>query len=1377
MAAPDLTDAPARLGRPGGAGPVRPTRAERWALGASFALVLGALLAQAPGRIVPETKLDVLVDPVRYLGRALSAWDPSAGFGRLQNQAVGYLFPMGAWTALAKAVGLPLWITQRLWLAAVVVVGIWGAHRLARSVGIASPGGRLVAAWAYGLAPATVAVAAFQSAGQLPYSLAPWVLVPLVEARPDSSPRRVAARSALFVLAMGGVNGAAAFAVLPLVAVWFLTRRHGRERTRLFLWWAGSVVLATLWWIVPLLVSVRYGVRFTAFTEQSALTTPTESATEILRGTGNWLSYLPIRGGHWLPGAFALSARPLAIVASVVVAAGGLVGSCRRDAPHRSWLVPSAVLGAVAIGIGYAGSGGGSFASLTHHLLDGPLAPFRNVQKFAAVVRLPLALGLGHLVATWSRPARPARLARPAVAPLAVLAIVLALVPAVGGHLVAPGSFAQVPTAWRDAARWLDAHEGTHRTLVLPGSAFGEYTWGRPLDEPLASLLEGDWAIRDLIPLGGNGSTRLLDGIDSALLGDSLPPGFTTALQRAGVRYLLVRNDLDLARTGGPSPTSVRRLLLAGGFHRVRSFGPSSDDRGSDGRVAPEPGDPRLDRHRELDVYAVAGSIDRVAAYPAAGALVVGGGPEALLDLPPGSVDGRATVLAVDEPAAGLARPVRVATDTARRRDVAFGAIRNNATYTLTPGERSPATGQPPQDRWPGDGPVDLTVARDLGAATISDDADHTKLLDAEGQPSAAFDGSPATAWVPDPDEPATGRWLQVTFDRPRAVPRVTVHIPSTAGIRVGSVTLSTDRGSTTGAIGPDGQVTLTAPAGTTRTVRITIASVVGGISTVPLGLSEVDLAGVTVRRTVVAASAGRGGTAAPARAVVLARLTRDRFDRYRTDEEAVLDREVDLSHPAWITGTATASPGPALDRLLASLAPAPTPTSITATASSHWRDQPAYEPAAAVDGNPATAWVSGPDVTAPELRLAWQGTATVHRIRVVSAPPPATDGFSQVSVIVGGHRYLRTLSAGGWLTIPATRATSLVLAFPRTDGSTGTRLVGVEEVSVDGLAGRTAVRARSTTAVDLPCGQGPEVRVDGKLVPTQLSTTVGALRDGQPAGWQACHPPTLTAGPHHVVAGPGSSTIVSTMVIGATRPPPSPAPRRVAVAAWGSQHRTLSVSAGAATIVATTENHNAGWHATLGGRELPAVRVDGWRQGWIVPAGSAGTIQLRYAPGRTQALGLAAGALAVLLLVAMATLGAVGLGARHPARAWSPPAERPWPEWVLVGLAVLAGVALGGPAVVLALPLLALPHRDRWLPAVAGVATLAAGAVALSDPDASLTNHVGTLSWPAQLLAVTAVLALAVSAVEGAAGSTRSSPGRRGRRRRRSGTTPAGSG
>src|SRR5262249_59338260 len=68
-------------------------------------------------------------------------------------------------------------------------------------------------------------------------------------------------------------------------------------------------------------------------------------------------------------------------------------------------------------------------------------------------------------------------------------------------------------------------------------------------------------------------------------------------------------------------------------------------------------------------------------------------------------------------------------------------------------------------------------------------------------------------------------------------------------------------------------------------------------------------------------------------------------------------------------------------------------------------------------------------------------------------------------------------------------------------------------------------------------------------------------------------------------------------------------------------------------------ENANAGWQATVNGRALPALRVDGWQQGWLVPAGTSGRVTLRYAPDRLYRLSLLAGLLGVVLLLGLALL------------------------------------------------------------------------------------------------------------------------------------------
>ena len=86
--------------------------------------------------IAPYTKLDLTANPLRFLARAANLWNSDLPFGQAQNQAYGYLFPHGAFFALGHSLGVPGWLTQRLWWAVLLTVGCWGVLRVAEALGI-----------------------------------------------------------------------------------------------------------------------------------------------------------------------------------------------------------------------------------------------------------------------------------------------------------------------------------------------------------------------------------------------------------------------------------------------------------------------------------------------------------------------------------------------------------------------------------------------------------------------------------------------------------------------------------------------------------------------------------------------------------------------------------------------------------------------------------------------------------------------------------------------------------------------------------------------------------------------------------------------------------------------------------------------------------------------------------------------------------------------------------------------------------------------------------------------------------------------------------------------------------------------------------------
>jgi len=179
-----------------------------------------------------------------------------------------------------------------------------------------------------------------------------------------------------------------------------------------------------------------------------------------------------------------------------------------------------------------------------------------------------------------------------------------------------------------------------------------------------------------------------------------------------------------------------------------------------------------------------------------------------------------------------------------------------------------------------------------------------------------------------------------------------------------------------------------------------------------------------------------------------------------------------------------------------------------------------------------------------------------------------------------------------------------------------------------------------------LPCGFGPRVLVNGVPEPTRALGTLGDLLDERPITFAACSPVTIRAGLNTIVEPDWEAFDLQTAVLDrsgraglAGWPASAPAPARVI--RWTPSVRQVEVDARQQEYLITDQNFNSGWQAAIAGRKLTALRLDGWKQAYLVPAGVHGVVTMSYGPEASYRRNLFGGlaALGLLLLVAVVPL------------------------------------------------------------------------------------------------------------------------------------------
>jgi arabinofuranan 3-O-arabinosyltransferase len=1292
---PEARPAPARPGR-------RP--AGGWlAHVIAVVLLVGLPFATSPGDIISDSKFELAVNPAGFLRAAFTLWNTQQ-FGQIQDQVVGYLFPMGPFFELLKLVNVDGWVIQRLWLAIVFVSAYAGTVLLARRLGIGGPWTRALGGLAYALSPMALGMAGELSAELLPAVLLPWILLPLTG---SGGPRwRRAARSALGVALSGGVNGAATVAVLVPALIYLVMRRR-----RLLWWWLGAVVVGTAWWTIPLLLQSRYGVSILPYTESADTTTATTGLSDILRGTSDWTAYLNLNGQPWWPLAYQISTDFLPILGTGVLAALGLAGLMRRDMPERRFLAVSALAGVAIIAAGHVGAFGDPLAHPLDALINGPLSAFRNLWKFDPLIRLPVALGLAHLAATVRIRARLRVLTSAALASLVVL-----LVPAFTTGLAAQGAFAALPSAWTSAADWLNTHAGREDVLVVPGASFGQYLWGSPLDDALQPLTTADYAERDLSVIGSAGNERLLDAIDQRLAAGDGSAGLTQVLARMGVRYVVVRNDLVRQDLDGAWPARINDALDdSPGITRTATFGSYY------GTYTPDDAATNFDSpYPEIEIYSVAGASPIATVQPVAGTIRVYGAPESELTLADEGLLGNHPVL-INGDGAGIPA-TSVVTDSLRRQVRNFGELRTSYSPTLTasqPLSTFEATADYTEPGWD----AYQAVASYSGVTSVTASSSASDITAITGQwasgsyPFEALAGTRGS-WESGSWTGPLGQWLRVNLTHAVDVGSITAAFGDSdaLGPAVTSVTVTTAAGSVSDPVSVTGDVqTLALPDGPTTWVRITVSGLAGssGVGS-QVAISSLAIPGLTASETIVAPDVSgsvvvlskdepqpSGCMLTSLRWVCSPDLETTTEEQYGFDHAftAASAGRVTIAGSAILTDGALAGK---LTRLRTSQA--------VVTASSTYTGDPQDQAASAFDGNPKTAWVASPDDQHPTLRISWSRAVSVSRL-TISRPPGTSSAYLQ-ALIIGSDGQARgvTVPANGVVNFKPMLTTGLTLEFTSTQAP-----LQITDVAIPGVP----FHGTPSGTFRLACGLGPYLTVNGKVVPTSVTGTFTALETEQPVRFTACSAVTLRAGSNRVVEPTSDAFSIQSVVLTAARLPAATAPTAARIVSWNSSVRQVRVSTAAESYLVVNENYNSGWKATFDGSALHAVRLDGWKQAWILPAGTSGLVTLTYGPQdsyRDAIIG-GLGGLAIIALLAAWP----GWPPRRRYRvAPSPSSESVAPvRWVALGLTSIAlGLWLGGYAgivvVTAAAAVFLLPTRLRraWIPAALLLTATISGAL-----------------------------------------------------------------
>jgi arabinofuranan 3-O-arabinosyltransferase len=819
---------------------------------------------------------------------------------------------------------------------------------------------------------------------------------------------------------------------------------------------------------------------------------------------------------------------------------------------------------------------------------------------------------------------------------------------------------------------------------------------------------------------------RYLDALEARVSDGRGSPALAAALARAGIGYVLLRRDVEARGTTTPPPERVEAALRQSqGLTLVESF---DDDAGAS----------------RIDLYRVESRVETVDLTPADEVLEVTGGPEDVVNLLEGGV------IEPDRPSLLVptaASDVDAVGDGYQLRERQFGRTLDAVGPLLAPGD--PYRLRRVVHDYAGPDGVERVTAGSRSGARMSASSssgypDTVGPVRPEFGPAAVVDGSEATFWRSAPLADSQGQWIEFALPAPRRVEHLDVMagVDGLSGLPVRSIRVTAGGQSVDQDIDPlSGFARVRLSGAPVSAIRVTVTAVGAGSTSGVVALREVTVPGLDAQQEAVMPGSGLAPTTdvhfradSGRRACTGAGVSlRCDIELATVGDESTGMRRLfrTIATGSWsVSGTVVAIPSPATLELLDPLGEA-----ARLRASSTLGNDPLVAPAFAHDMDPATWWSSAAGDRTPTLTMRWGPERVVSGIAVRLAHTTTRVPTTAV-VKIGG--VVQRIELNGSRTVPLkpVPGKELTISFPPDETPSGASTIplAIAELEVQGVRD-LAHRPERGSSTGAPCGLGPPLSLDGRKVDTEVRGTIADVLNGTVLKVLPCSVlGPVPSGEHRlsVLSTDRFAVASMTMRTGSSGTPPV-SERDFSVDKWEDSHRVVTVGSGTDSVLRVAENVNPGWEAMLNGRPLEPLVLDGWQQGYVVPSGQGGRIDLRFTPDRTYRAGLLFGAGLALLLV-LATLAAMRPGRGHPESGPSQPRWAHLEDRGAVRLALITGAALAGgvPLAGGALAGTLMGSRERARLVIAAAALAGAGALSA----ASLSTGNGPSSGAADLLA-----------------------------------------